>query len=125
MNLIKASISAHFAATVLVAAVTFSVSNAHGESRTWTSSDGRYLSGEIEGLDGDTVKLKTAAGVFEFPLERLSEANKEFAREWKKNSQPAGVPAGVPNDASDRTVGDFSNLTLGEWPKLGAVKDSS
>ena len=87
------------------------------EERTWTSSDGRTLVGEIQGLEGDSVKLKTATGVFEFPLDRLSEADQKFAKEWKESSQPDGVPEGAPKDAADRTVGDFSELQRGEWPK--------
>lgn len=105
------------AIAAVIALYSFLAVPSWGESRTWTSGDGRTLTGEIVSLDGETVKLKTAGGVFELPLTRLSETDQAFARDWKKtNATPQGVPAGSPSEPADRTVGDFSNLKLGEWP---------
>ncbi len=89
------------------------------EEREWTSSDGRAVRGEIQSLDGDTVKLKTVAGIFEMPLSRLSEADQKFALEWNKRAMTSDEGGAARADASggDRTVGDFSDLKLGEWPK--------
>ena len=53
------------------------------------------------------------------PLSRLSEADQKFAREWKNQvmSSDEVDAAGTASAAGDRTVGDFSDLKLGEWPK--------
>lgn len=104
--------------TVFVATCFCGVSS-KAEEREWTSSDGRAVRGEIQSLDGDTVKLKTAAGIFEMPLTRLSEADQDFAREWSQQSMTTdeGRGADAVGNGGDRTVGDFSNLKLGEWPK--------
>lgn len=99
-----------------VALLLFSAASmASAESRTWTSSDGRTLEGEILSLEGDLVNLKTERGNFELPLARLSEADQAWAKEWKtKNMAP-------PAEATDKTPGDFTNLKLGEWPNSVAA----
>ena len=53
------------------------------------------------------------------PLSRLSEADQTFAREWSKQSMSRDDAEGAvaAAGAGDRTVGDFTDLKLGEWPK--------
>jgi len=95
--------------------IAFSGAFLQAQEREWTSADGRAVLGEIQSLEGETIKLKTAAGIFEMPLTRLSEADQKFAREWSKKAmaEEGSATAG----SGDRTVGDFSDLKLGEWPK--------
>jgi len=87
------------------------------EEREWTSSDGRVVVGEIQSFESDTIRLKTAAGIFEMPLTRLNEADQKYAREWSKKTMAKGNGPAEGAGAGDRTVGDFSDLKLGEWPK--------
>lgn len=84
------------------------------ETRTWTSTDGRELQGEILSLEGDLITLKTDRGNFEFPLSRLTEADQTWAKEWKEKAMAA--PADEASSGGDKTVGNFENLKLGEWP---------
>ena len=65
------------------------------KSRTWTSSDGKQIEGTLEGVDGDTVKLRTSRGVFPLPITRLSEPDQKYIAEWKANAP----------------------LTIGAWPE--------
>lgn len=86
------------------------------EDRTWTSSDGKTIAAEIVELDGDQVTLRMAGrGDMKFPVSRLSEADQRFARDWAEKS-----PAETPSD--DKTLGDFANLKLGEWPKYATAE---
>lgn len=94
----------------VVVLMLLAASGAMAESRTWTSSDGRTLEGEILSLEGDLVTLKTERGNFELPLSRLSEPDQAWAKEWKEKRMA------TPDTGADKTVGDFSNLKLGEWP---------
>ncbi|MCB1065312.1 MAG: hypothetical protein KDN20_20640 [Verrucomicrobiae bacterium] len=91
--------------------------NLSAESRTWTSSDGRALEGEILSLEGDQITLKTERGNFEIPLSRLSEADQTFAKEWKEKKM-AATPGDEPEKGGggNKELGDFENLVLGEWP---------
>lgn len=106
-----------FVITMAVLAI-FAVDPLHAEDRDWTSSDGRVVVGEIQGLEGELVKLKTAAGIFELPLSRFSEADQKFANDWKKEMAGKGDSAAdAAKGGGDRTVGDFTDLKIGEWPK--------
>jgi hypothetical protein len=52
--------------------------------RTWTSSDGRLLPAKILGVKDGQVGLDTGNGkATVLPLERLSEADQKFIREWE------------------------------------------
>jgi hypothetical protein len=56
------------------------------EARTWTSSYGKEIEGELVGFDGETVELKLADGrPAKFKLSLLSEEDQAFLAEWKKN----------------------------------------
>jgi hypothetical protein len=68
--------------TVFIVAVCIGATSfAAGESHIWTSSDGRTVEAEFIRLDGETVEIKTADGVFRLPLAKLSEADQAYARE--------------------------------------------
>ncbi|MCB1231600.1 MAG: hypothetical protein KDN19_15120 [Verrucomicrobiae bacterium] len=94
--------------------------SAFAESRTWTSSDGRKLQGEIVSLSDGQITLKTDRGDFEFPLSRLSEDDQAWAREWQEKRM---APTGDQDAKSDdKSPGDFENLKLGEWPNSIATE---
>ncbi len=54
-----------------------------GEVRTWTSSGGRHkIEAEMVSLEGHTVTLKRSDGkILKVPLDKLSEADQEYARQ--------------------------------------------
>ena len=52
--------------------------------RTWTSSDGRSLAAKILGVKDGQVALDTGNGkATMLPMDRLSEADQQFIREWE------------------------------------------
>ncbi|MDF1810713.1 MAG: hypothetical protein P1V20_00805 [Verrucomicrobiales bacterium] len=94
--------------------VTAAVSTA--ETRVWTSSGGKQIDATILAVDGDTVRLETSRGKFELPLSRLSEADQNYAKKWaKKKAEMSAKKEPAKNVAT--TLGDFDDLTLGEWPQ--------
>ncbi len=83
-------------------------------SRIWTDVNGKEVEGAILGLEDNQIRLKTAQGTFEFSIDRLSEADRDFARQWKADqAKPAAE-----NPKGDKGLGNFENLKLGEWPDL-------
>ncbi|MEM1294241.1 MAG: hypothetical protein AAGH89_02680 [Verrucomicrobiota bacterium] len=53
--------------------------------RSWTSSDGKAIQGQLEDFDGSTVQLRTTRGVFKFPADRLSAMDQRLLRRWVEN----------------------------------------
>lgn len=92
----------------------FFVLTATADDRSWTSNDGNKVVGEIVSLEGDEISLRTAKGVFKFPLSRLSKDDQAFAQEWKKKASAppeSGTPTG-------KVMGEgLDTVKLGEWPK--------
>ena len=106
-----------FPAFFLTAGFLF-VSPLRGESREWTSADGKTISGTILDLENDTVKLETDRGVFDLPLSRLSEADQTFAREWASGKEKMAAKSDEAEGKDTAPgIGDFENLQLGEWPQ--------
>ncbi|MEM7147663.1 MAG: hypothetical protein AAF591_21335, partial [Verrucomicrobiota bacterium] len=61
-------------------------------ARTWTSSYGKAIEGELVGFDGETVELKLADGrMSKFKVSLLSEDDQLFLREWKEHAPPEPV----------------------------------
>lgn len=87
------------------------------ESREWTSSDGKKIEGTILKLEGDTVTLETSRGTFELPLTRLAEEDQAFAKEWAESQEKAMAEEDSDEKKTAPELGDFENLTLGEWPQ--------
>jgi hypothetical protein len=54
-----------------------------GESRQWTSADGRSIEGELRDFDGTTVTLVIGKKDYKLPIEKLSEADQEWLKAWK------------------------------------------
>ncbi len=96
----------------LILGLTLMAISCPAKERKWTSSDGTTVTGEIVSLEGDQVALRTAKGVFKFPLTRLSKADQDFAKEWKKEAaESSGRPTG-------KVMGEkLDSVRLGEWPK--------
>ena len=85
------------------------------DARPWTSADGKTIEAEILALQGDQVTLKTERGEFTLPLDRLSEADQAYAKDWlAKKSSPTSPAAGPAAD--DKSPGNFAGLQLGVWP---------
>lgn len=59
-----------------------------GETRTWTSADGRTVEAEFVRLDDDKVEIKTEKGLFRLDLGKLSPADQEFVRQQAAPAQP-------------------------------------
>lgn len=57
---------------------------APGEERTWTSSDGKKIVGDMLREDGDAVVLKVNDREFTVPLSRLSEEDREWLQVRRK-----------------------------------------
>ena len=93
----------------LILCFTFFAITASAEDRSWTSSDGNKVQGEIVSLEGNEVSLRTTKGVFKFPLTRLSKADQDYAKAWKEKASSPG---------SEKEIGGkLDSVKLGEWPK--------
>ena len=80
------------------------------DSRTWTSSDGKKLEAEFLSATEEnvTIRRKTDGKRFTLPLERLSEADREYVKAKLADAKrPAEIEAGP----------YFKNFT-GDWEKM-------
>ncbi|OHB69806.1 MAG: hypothetical protein A2V70_14720 [Planctomycetes bacterium RBG_13_63_9] len=61
-----------------------------GSTRTWTDATGSFkIEAEFLGLDGDKVRLRKSNGrVITVPLQKLSDADQQFARKAAKQRSP-------------------------------------
>ena len=93
------------AACLLLALATL---GADGFKRTWTDTQGQAIEGSFVRLEGEIVVIRMADNEVKVPLERLSVADKQFARSQaaaRGNSEPAETttsdpfssPASVPS----------------------------
>lgn len=92
---------------------------AEGEpTRTWTSADGREITGTILGLEEEILTLRTERGTFELPLSRLSEPDQQFAKDWAEETAK-GMAAEKSETGRKEAppLGDWENLELGTWPQ--------
>ena len=64
-------------------AASLSLAQQTGTSRTWTSSDGKKIEAVLIDADGETVALKTTAGLFKLPVSRLSAEDQAFLTAWR------------------------------------------
>lgn len=93
----------------LVPALGLAVVPAFAEDRTWTSTDGKTVTGSIIALEGHEISLQSGDKVFKFPLTRLSQADQDFATKWKADAEKEMAE-------SASFLGDFRDLTPGLWP---------
>ena len=59
------------------------VCSVSGESRTWTTTDGRKAEGELFEVVGDEVGLVISGQEYRFPLSRFTPADRAFVRQWQ------------------------------------------
>ncbi|MCA1964382.1 MAG: hypothetical protein LDL31_10595 [Prosthecobacter sp.] len=75
--------------TLLLTAMVGLALPSHAEVRVWKNTEGKEISAEMTGLQGDKVLLKLPNGkVLPYPLAQLSAADQAFAK-----SQPASAPS--------------------------------
>ena len=79
---------------------------ASGEVRTWTSSDGRAVSMELVKADAAGATFSLNGKEMTLPLDKLSEGDQEFIKEWLAN-----VPEKPPEPV--------------EWPEAVEVRASA
>ena len=60
------------------------------EFREITSTDGKKIEAELLELNDGMLKIRSRGRVFEVPVERLSEADQTFLKEWSAGSQSEG-----------------------------------
>lgn len=92
---------------------------AEGEpTRTWTSADGKEITGTILGLEEEILTLRTERGTFELPLSRLSEPDQQFAKDWAEETAKAMAAEKSETGRKEAPpLGDWENLELGTWPQ--------
>ncbi|MEM8952562.1 MAG: hypothetical protein AAGD22_00280 [Verrucomicrobiota bacterium] len=97
-----------------------------GDSRMWTSADGKTVEGRLLASEGDEVTLSTDRGEFTLPLSRLSEADQAFVNEWKEalndsvddSMDPDLAAKERSNKGSEFLTDPLDELELGVWPKF-------
>lgn len=87
-------------------------------TRTWTSADGKEITGTILGLEDEILTLRTERGTFELPLSRLSEPDQQFAKDWAEETAKAMAAEKSETGRKEAPpLGDWENLELGTWPQ--------
>lgn len=94
--------------------------NSSLSARTWTDKSGRSLEAEIVAVDETQVTVNKGGKEFKLPLDKLSEEDQEFARDWlEKQKKPEAVPddaapvqapGGLTFDGKPFAVGGKTNL---------------
>jgi hypothetical protein len=90
-------------------------------ARTWTDKDGRSMEAEIVGADGLQVTVNKGGKEFKMPLDRLSDKDREYVKEWleeqedkaddKEEEAPGGAAAGqLTFDGKPLVAGGKTNL---------------
>ncbi|MEO0447476.1 MAG: hypothetical protein AAF191_15495, partial [Verrucomicrobiota bacterium] len=77
--------------------------------RSWTSSDGKSLTGTLEGVAGEEVQLRTSRGVFRVPLTRLSQEDQDYVASWQKNAPLEIAPWPDQVEVKDLEIAEFSD----------------
>ena len=53
-----------------------------GQSRTWTTTDGRKAEGELFEVVGDEIGVRISGQEYRFPLSRFIPADRSFVQQW-------------------------------------------
>ncbi|MGD7652267.1 MAG: hypothetical protein ACQCXQ_03560, partial [Verrucomicrobiales bacterium] len=60
-------------------------------ARTWTNTDGKEIEADLVSAGGDSVLLRKDRKEFNYPLAKLSEADRVFVADWQKENEAAGA----------------------------------
>lgn len=99
-------------------------------ARTWTDKEGRTIDADIVKADETEVTINKAGKEFKLPLEKLSDADKEFVKDWlaeqeeKEEEEPAVAPGKASFDGKELELGGKTNLFEYEYSaeQLALVK---
>lgn len=81
------------------------------QDRTWTSAEGKTFEGSLKSATETTAELRRSDGrTFELPLEKLSEADQTFIKQYLADQ----------NRANGLSEGPFAGKIEGEWIKIPA-----
>jgi predicted peptidase len=86
-----------------------------GETREWTSADGRKVTGKLEGVTEEGVSLRIGGKSFTLKLVDLAEEDQAFVREL------VAAEAGAADEAARSqgfTEGKYAEAVKGEWVKF-------
>jgi len=61
------------------------------ETRQWTNLEGKTITGELKGVDGEQASLLVGGRKFEIPLASLSTADQAYIREWQAATSGASA----------------------------------
>lgn len=86
-------------------------------ARTWTSSDGIPIEGDLVEVEGNVVILRTQRGLYKVLLNRLSPQDQAHIRAVMTGTHPTAVAA----RQNLRTVGNFDTLKPGAWPTSASL----
>ena len=57
-------------------------------ARTWTNTEGKSVSGALVGIRGDHVELAVGGKNYTFPITTLSEADREYLKDYAEKNKP-------------------------------------
>ena len=75
--------------SLIVAALSLIASAPHSWSRTWTDSTGRTIEAEIVRADEKSVVIDKAGKEFTHALDKLTEADRDYVKEWLEKQETA------------------------------------
>lgn len=64
------------------------IPDAFADVRSFTSVDGKSIVAEVVGFEGRAVKLKMGETIYQVPVSKLSEPDKEYLKAWLKDNIP-------------------------------------
>jgi hypothetical protein len=80
------------------------------QARTWTDVRGRKIDAEMVGKTETSVTVLLKGKETKIPLSKLSEEDREFVKNWNKQSTPVATPSV-----------DVEKLFAQEWPRLVSI----
>ena len=89
-----------------------------GETREWTSADGRSVTGKLEKISEDSVTLRIKTKSFTLKLEDLSEGDQEFVKAFLAEEKDQAARS------QGFTEGKYANAVKNEWIKFPSENGS-
>ncbi len=81
----------HAAVGVLVALCLTAALTSSLSARIFTDTDGRTVEAEVAGLRGDQAVLNIKGKLITWPMDRLSQADQDYIREWAEKRPPTKI----------------------------------